>query len=73
MPESLKEFRLRRFHELEQSGELDQLGDMPVTDFLNMLRNEYYDCADDPAPAPGQRPAHYRQFWQRLRKRVLPG
>ena len=50
MPESLKEFRRRRFHELEQSGEFDQLGDMPVTDFLDMLEREFYDCADDPAP-----------------------
>ena len=50
MPESLKEFRLRRLHELVQSGELDQLGDMPVTYFLDMLENEYYDCADDPVP-----------------------
>lgn len=50
MPESLNEFCRRRFRELEQSGEFDQLGDMPVTDFLDMLKNEFYDCADDPVP-----------------------
>ena len=55
MAESINEFRRRRFRELEQSGEIDQLGDIPVTDFLDMLENEYYDCADDPVPLSAAR------------------
>lgn len=50
MPESLNEFRRRRFRELNQSGEIDRFGDMPVTDFLDMLEREFYDCANDPVP-----------------------
>ena len=50
MPESLNEFFRRRFRELQQSPEWTRLGNMGLTEFMKMLENEYYDCADDPVP-----------------------
>lgn len=50
MPESFAEFFKRRVRELQQSPEWGQLGKMGLTEFMRMMKNDYFDCANDPIP-----------------------
>jgi hypothetical protein len=51
VPETFGEFLERRFRELQESAELAQFGEMYLSKFVKMIEGEFYDRADDPAPA----------------------